>query len=97
MVTGTSLHSTKEALRLTRLYPDILYSTAGEGLWPQLASFVPSLAMRRWVVREVACGVTALGGLWWLQCYIDCTIKHRLHYTNLLYLQTFIWPYMESY
>jgi len=29
MVTGTSLHSTKEALRLTRLYPDILYSTAG--------------------------------------------------------------------
>ena len=30
MVTGTSLHSTKEALRLTRLYPDILYSTAGD-------------------------------------------------------------------
>jgi len=29
MVTGTSLHSTKEALRLTRLYPNILYSTAG--------------------------------------------------------------------
>ena len=29
MVTGTSLHSTKEALRLTRLYPDVLYSTAG--------------------------------------------------------------------
>jgi len=29
MVTGTSLHSTKEALRLTRLYPGILYSTAG--------------------------------------------------------------------
>ena len=30
MVTGTSLHSTKEALRLTRLYPGTLYSTAGE-------------------------------------------------------------------
>ena len=29
MVTGTSLHSTKEALRLTRLYPNVLYSTAG--------------------------------------------------------------------
>ena len=29
MVTGTSLHSTKEALRLTRLYPGSLYSTAG--------------------------------------------------------------------
>lgn len=29
MVTGTSMHSTKEALRLTRLYPNILYSTAG--------------------------------------------------------------------
>lgn len=29
MVTGTSLHSTKEALRLTRLYPNTLYSTAG--------------------------------------------------------------------
>jgi len=29
MVTGTSLHSTKEALRLTRLYPSTLYSTAG--------------------------------------------------------------------
>ena len=29
MVTGTSLHSTKEALRLTRLYPGTLYSTAG--------------------------------------------------------------------
>jgi len=29
MVTGTSLHTTKEALRLTRLYPNILYSTAG--------------------------------------------------------------------
>ena len=30
-VTGTSLHSTKEALRLTRLYPGTLYSTAGTG------------------------------------------------------------------
>ena len=30
MVTGTSLHSTKEALRLTRLYPGTLYSTAGD-------------------------------------------------------------------
>ena len=30
MVTGTSLHSTKEALRLTRLYPGTLYSTAGQ-------------------------------------------------------------------
>ena len=29
MVTGTSIHSTKEALRLTRLYPGTLYSTAG--------------------------------------------------------------------
>ena len=32
MVTGTSLHSTKEALRLTRLYPGTLYSTAGESI-----------------------------------------------------------------
>ena len=32
MVTGTSLHSTKEALRLTRLYPGTLYSTAGQQL-----------------------------------------------------------------
>ena len=32
MVTGTSIHSTKEALRLTRLYPGTLYSTAGEAL-----------------------------------------------------------------
>ena len=30
MVTGTSIHSTKEALRLTRLYPGTLYSTAGK-------------------------------------------------------------------
>lgn len=29
MVTGTSLHASKEALRLTRLYPGTLYSTAG--------------------------------------------------------------------
>jgi len=29
MVTGTSMHTTKEALRLTRLYPNTLYSTAG--------------------------------------------------------------------
>jgi TatD DNase family protein len=29
MVTGTSVHSSKEALRLTRLYPNTLYSTAG--------------------------------------------------------------------
>ena len=29
-VTGTSIHSTKEALRLTRLYPGTLYSTAGK-------------------------------------------------------------------
>ncbi|KAI1278038.1 3'-5' ssDNA/RNA exonuclease TatD [Halotydeus destructor] len=29
MVTGTSLHESKEALRLTRLYPGTLYSTAG--------------------------------------------------------------------
>lgn len=29
MVTGTSLHSTKEALRLSRIYPGSLYSTAG--------------------------------------------------------------------
>ena len=32
MVTGTSIHSTKEALRLTRLYPGTLYSTAGQSL-----------------------------------------------------------------
>ena len=33
-VTGTSLHSTKEALRLTRLYPGTLYSTAGlQRMW----------------------------------------------------------------
>ncbi|CAG0897946.1 unnamed protein product [Darwinula stevensoni] len=29
MVTGTSIHGSKEALRLTRLYPGTLYSTAG--------------------------------------------------------------------
>jgi TatD DNase family protein len=29
MVTGTTIHTTKEALRLTRLYPNTLYSTAG--------------------------------------------------------------------
>lgn len=29
MLTGTSLHNTKEALRLTRIYPDCLYCTAG--------------------------------------------------------------------
>lgn len=29
MVTGTTIHTTKEALRLTRLYPGRLYSTAG--------------------------------------------------------------------
>uniref|UniRef100_A0A2P2I2S0 Deoxyribonuclease TATDN1 n=1 Tax=Hirondellea gigas TaxID=1518452 RepID=A0A2P2I2S0_9CRUS len=29
MVSGTNIHSSKEALRLTRLYPGVLYSTAG--------------------------------------------------------------------
>lgn len=29
MVTGTSVKSSKESLRLTRIYPSILYSTAG--------------------------------------------------------------------
>lgn len=29
MVTGTSIHNTKEALRLSRIYPDSLYCTAG--------------------------------------------------------------------
>lgn len=29
MVPGTSVKSSKEALRLTRIYPDIIYSTAG--------------------------------------------------------------------
>lgn len=29
MVTGTTVQSSKEALRLTRLYPETLYSTAG--------------------------------------------------------------------
>lgn len=29
MVTGTSVKSSKEALRLTRIYPGVLYSTAG--------------------------------------------------------------------
>lgn len=29
MVTGTSVKSSKEALRLTRIYPGTLYSTAG--------------------------------------------------------------------
>lgn len=31
MVPGTSVKSSKEALRLTRLYPGIIYSTAGNG------------------------------------------------------------------
>lgn len=30
MVTGTSVRNSKEALRLTRLYPGTIYSTAGE-------------------------------------------------------------------
>lgn len=30
IVTGTSIHSSKEALRLTRLFPSYLYSTAGK-------------------------------------------------------------------
>lgn len=30
MVTGASVQCSKEALRLTRLYPGILYSSAGE-------------------------------------------------------------------
>lgn len=29
MVTGTSVKASKEALRLTRIYPGTLYSTAG--------------------------------------------------------------------
>lgn len=29
MVPGTSVKSSKEALRLTRIYPEIIYSTAG--------------------------------------------------------------------
>lgn len=29
MVTGTSVKGSKEALRLTRIYPNTLYSTAG--------------------------------------------------------------------
>lgn len=29
MVPGTSVRSSKEALRLSRIYPDIIYSTAG--------------------------------------------------------------------
>lgn len=32
MVTGTSVKTSKEALRLTRIYPGILYSTAGKYL-----------------------------------------------------------------
>ena len=30
MVTGTSLQASKDALRLTRLYPSVLYATAGK-------------------------------------------------------------------
>lgn len=32
MVTGTSVKTSKEALRLTRIYPGTLYSTAGKFL-----------------------------------------------------------------
>uniref|UniRef100_A0A2H1WJ97 Deoxyribonuclease TATDN1 n=1 Tax=Spodoptera frugiperda TaxID=7108 RepID=A0A2H1WJ97_SPOFR len=32
MVTGTSVRNSKEALRLTRLYPSTIYSTAGKSL-----------------------------------------------------------------
>lgn len=30
MVTGTSVKASKEALRLTRIYPNVVYSTAGK-------------------------------------------------------------------
>jgi hypothetical protein len=33
MVTGTSLRTSREALRLTRIYPGTLYSTAGRMTW----------------------------------------------------------------
>ncbi len=39
MVPGTSVKSSKEALRLSRLYPGIIYSTAGKNLNPQRTSF----------------------------------------------------------
>ena len=33
MVTGITVQSSKEALRLTRLYPGMLYSTAGNSFY----------------------------------------------------------------
>lgn len=40
MVTGTSVKGSKDALRLTRIYPDTLYSTAGKFQLGIFASFL---------------------------------------------------------
>ena len=50
MVTGTSLHSTKEALRLTRLYPGTLYSTAGNDSAPRMVNIGSKMAESKYGV-----------------------------------------------
>lgn len=43
MVTGTTVQSSKEALRLTRLFPETLYSTAGQPLGSLLFLYIIKL------------------------------------------------------
>jgi hypothetical protein len=38
MVTGASLRTSREALRLTRIYPGTVYSTAGRMTWNYYAT-----------------------------------------------------------
>lgn len=60
MVTGTSVRNSKEALRLTRLYPSTIYSTAGKLLYGNMTIMPRELVCHSQTIKQTLLRCTIL-------------------------------------
>jgi hypothetical protein len=70
MCTGTSLNGSKDALRLARLYPEMLYATAGEKhiALPHSSSSREYCSFQGFILMTLSCGTTSV----WRPCASWC-------------------------
>lgn len=91
MVPGTSVKSSKEALRLTRLYPGAIYSTAGMWLmvsWDILGQFTNSISNCRYSSAWFKVNCRRAGEL--ARVWIDCkSTGMRCDWT--------VWPWLSTW
>lgn len=94
MVPGTSVKSSKEALRLTRLYPGAIYSTAGMCEWSFEAwcfvTFTNKIIALHYRYSSTWCEIDCRRTRELARVWIDCkSTGMRCHWT--------VWPWLSTW